>query len=75
LLEGLDEKERSKLYLSVLFADTEPRVHPSWGQKWVERLTDSAATYNVSDDELKHLQDLEREKNFYEKGVLWVPRS
>ncbi|KXG46518.1 Glycosyl transferase, family 54 [Penicillium griseofulvum] len=69
LLEGLDERERSKLYLSVLFADTEPRVHTSWGQKWVERLTDSATTYNVSDDQFKHLQDLEREKNYYEKGV------
>lgn len=70
LLEGLDERERSKLYLSVLFADTEPRVHPSWGQKWIERLIDSATTYNVSDEQLKHLQTLEREKNFYEKGVL-----
>lgn len=44
LLEGLDERERRKLYLSVLIADTEPRVHPSWGQNWVERLTDSATT-------------------------------
>ncbi|KAJ5519171.1 Glycosyl transferase family 54 [Penicillium expansum] len=70
LLEGLEERERSKLYLSVLFADTEPRVHPSWGQKWIERLTDSATTYNVSDEQLKHLQTLEREKNFYEKGQL-----
>lgn len=75
LLEGLDERERSKLYLSILFADTEPRVHPSWGQKWIERLTDSATTYNVSDEQLKHLQNLEREKNFYEKGVLWVFKS
>jgi hypothetical protein len=44
LLEALDERERSKLYLSVLFADTEPRVHPSRGQKWIERLADSATT-------------------------------
>lgn len=78
LLEGLEEQERSKLYLSVLFADTDPRVHPSWGQNWIQRLTDSATTYNVSDEQFEHLRNLERERNFYEKGVLCVslsPRS
>ncbi|KAG2418867.1 hypothetical protein HFD88_001969 [Aspergillus terreus] len=69
LLEGLDKQERSKLYLSLLFANTEPRLHPSWGQRWIERLADSATTYNVSDSQLEHLQSLERERNFYEKGV------
>ncbi|KAJ5430548.1 Glycosyl transferase family 54 [Penicillium cf. griseofulvum] len=64
LLEGLDERERSNLYLSVLFANIEPRV---------ERLTDSAASYNVSDNQLKHLHDLEIEKNFYKKGQLNAP--
>jgi hypothetical protein len=70
LLEGLDKQERSKLYLSLLFANTEPRLHPSWGQRWIERLADSATTYNVSDSQLEHLKSLERERNFYEKGVL-----
>lgn len=70
LLEGLDERERQALYLSILFADTDPRVHPSWDQKWVGRLVDSADSYNVTEGQLQHLQDLEKEKNFYEKGVL-----
>lgn len=69
-LEGLDEQERSKLYLSLLFANTEPRLHPSWGQRWLERLADSATTYNVSVKQLEHLQELEKQRNFYEKGVL-----
>ncbi|KAI3064685.1 CAZyme family GT109 [Aspergillus niger] len=69
LLEGLDERERQALYLSILFADTDPRVHPSWDQKWVGRLVDSADSYNVTEGQLQHLQDLEKEKNFYEKGV------
>ncbi|OJJ99198.1 hypothetical protein ASPACDRAFT_1870260 [Aspergillus aculeatus ATCC 16872] len=69
LLEGLDERERRALYLRVLFADTDPGVHPSWGQKWVDRLVDSVETYNVSEAELVHLQQLETERNFYEKGV------
>ncbi|OJJ77058.1 hypothetical protein ASPBRDRAFT_140550 [Aspergillus brasiliensis CBS 101740] len=69
LLEGLDERERQALYLNILFADTDPRVHPSWDQKWVDGLVDSADTYNVSDGQFQHLQDLEKDKNFYEKGV------
>ncbi|KAL6228795.1 hypothetical protein BDW75DRAFT_235643 [Aspergillus navahoensis] len=68
LLEGLTERERRALYLSVLFADTDPAVHPSWGQKWVGRLVDEAGTYNVSTGQLEHLRMLERQRNFYEKG-------
>ncbi|KAL4752036.1 hypothetical protein BDW72DRAFT_172330 [Aspergillus terricola var. indicus] len=69
LLEGLTERERRALYLSVLFADTDPTVHPSWGQKWVDRLVDEAGSYNVSTEQLEHLRMLERQRNFYEKGV------
>ncbi|KAL5342276.1 hypothetical protein BJX70DRAFT_410417 [Aspergillus crustosus] len=69
LLEGLDEHERRALYLSVLFADIDPRVHPSWGHKWVDRVVDLAETYNVPEEQLQHLRELERERNFYEKGV------
>lgn len=70
LLEGLDKQERSQLYLGLLFANTEPRLHPSWGQRWMERLADSAATYNVSDGQFEHLRRLEEGRDFYEKGVL-----
>ncbi|KAL4737065.1 hypothetical protein BDV11DRAFT_192638 [Aspergillus similis] len=69
LLEGLTESERRALYFSVLFADTDPAVHPSWGQKWVNRLVDEAGSYNVSTEQLEHLRMLERQRNFYEKGV------
>ncbi|KAI9035346.1 uncharacterized protein KD926_003707 [Aspergillus affinis] len=69
LLEGLDDKERRALHLNILFADTDPTRHPSWGQEWLTRLVDSAGQYNVSETELKHLQVLEKEENFYEKGV------
>lgn len=72
LLEGLDPRERRALYLRVLFADTDPAKHPSWDQKWVARLIDAANTYNVSSDQFHHLQMLEEDRNFYEKGVLYV---
>ncbi|WEW58064.1 hypothetical protein PRK78_003531 [Emydomyces testavorans] len=69
LLEGLDPRERRALHLKVLFADTDSTRHSSWGQKWVDRLTDVASTYNVSEAQLRHLQKLEKDRNFYEKGV------
>ncbi|PLB52323.1 hypothetical protein P170DRAFT_488913 [Aspergillus steynii IBT 23096] len=69
LLEGLYEEERQALHIEILFADTDPTRHPSWGQKWVDRLVDSAGSYNVSEVELDHLRELEKQRNFYEKGV------
>ncbi|KAF3483116.1 uncharacterized protein GIQ15_02440 [Arthroderma uncinatum] len=69
LLAGLDPRERRALHLNILFADTDPTKHPSWGQKWVGRLTDVAETYNVSKSQLDHLKKLEADRNFYEKGV------
>ncbi|KAJ5044910.1 hypothetical protein NUH16_001720 [Penicillium rubens] len=69
MLSNLDRRERRALYLSVLFANTDPTQHPSWGQKWLERVVDSVSTYNVSAEEFRYLQKLEEERNFYEKGV------
>ncbi|KAA8649346.1 uncharacterized protein ATNIH1004_005247 [Aspergillus tanneri] len=69
LLEGLDPRERRALYLNVLFADTDPTRHPSWGQNWVDRLTDTSSSYNVSGEQLAHLQAIEKDKDFHEKGV------
>lgn len=73
LLEGLDTMERQALYLNVLFADTDPTRHPSWAQKWLDRLVDNARSYNVSQETLDHLGRLETERKFYEKGVLYAP--
>ncbi|KAM5490399.1 hypothetical protein MaudMau93_002597 [Microsporum audouinii] len=69
LLAGLDPRERRALHLNILFADTDPTQHPSWGQKWVDRLADVAETYNITENQLGHLKELETERNFYEKGV------
>lgn len=69
LLGGLDPRERKALHLSIFFANTDPSLHPSWQQKWVDRVADSVSTYNVTEDEFRHLQDLEQTSNFYEKGV------
>lgn len=70
LLEGLDPRERHALRLNVLFADTDPTKHSSWDQRWVERLTDSASMYNVTDEQFERVRQAEKERNFYVKGVL-----
>lgn len=69
MLSDLDPRERQALHLSVLFANTDPTQHPSWGQRWLDRLSDSVSTYNVSEEELRYLQGLEERHDFHEKGV------
>lgn len=70
LLEGLTDHERRNLHLHVLFANTNPNIHPSWQKPWLDNAVDSARGYNVSADVLAHLQELETQRNFQEKGVL-----
>ncbi|RAL10646.1 uncharacterized protein BO97DRAFT_406889 [Aspergillus homomorphus CBS 101889] len=70
LLEGLDPLERRALFLNIIFVDTDPTLHPGWGQKWVHRLADHVGSYrNISIEQFRHLQELEKARNFYEKGV------
>jgi hypothetical protein len=70
LLEGLTEDEREMLYIHVLFANTDPTIHPSWGKSWLRGVVDSVESYVVSDEVLQHLRTLEMERNWREKGVL-----
>ena len=70
MLQGLTEWERSKVYLSVLFADNEPSTHPTWGQQWLSQATDWTGTYNVSAETRNHLRGLMNLHLFKEKGVL-----
>ncbi|KAK2731782.1 hypothetical protein FQN57_003171 [Myotisia sp. PD_48] len=69
LLEGLDPRERQAIHLNIVFADTDPAQHPSWKQKWVERLADTASAYDIPDAQFKNIQEVEKSRNFYVKGV------
>ncbi|RAH75608.1 uncharacterized protein BO66DRAFT_12946 [Aspergillus aculeatinus CBS 121060] len=70
LLEGLAPPERRALFLNIIFVDTDPSQHPSWGQNWMHQLADHVGSYqNISLDQFYHLQELEKARNFYEKGV------
>lgn len=70
LLQGLDPRERAALSVNVVFVDTDPSKHPSWGQRWMDRLVDSVGTYNVTREDMERLRSWEESHNYYEKGVL-----
>jgi hypothetical protein len=72
VLEGLTSGEREKLFLYVLFADTQTGRHPSWKQPWLENAVDVAVGYNVTRDVLKNLIEWEEKKDWWSKGVLCV---
>ncbi|KAE9369310.1 hypothetical protein N431DRAFT_427493 [Stipitochalara longipes BDJ] len=69
VMEGLTAGEREKLFLYVLFADTEAGRHPSWEQPWLANSVDLAVGYNVSEDVMKDLKEWEEKKEWYKKGL------
>lgn len=71
LLSGLTSEERNALSIRLLFANTDPSIHPHWNETWLH-LSDHWGSYDISRQELDHLRKLEEDQNFYEKGVLYV---
>ncbi|GKZ37250.1 hypothetical protein AbraIFM66950_008707 [Aspergillus brasiliensis] len=50
LLEGLTESERNTIFLDLLIAHTDPSIHPSFAEKWVETLPDRVLLYPKDDN-------------------------
>ena len=69
LLQGLTQQERDEISLIVFIAQTDPQEHPIYGEAWVEALSDQVLSYDVPNEELEHLKNLERGKNYREKGA------
>ena len=69
LLEGLTQEKRDEINLIVFIAQTDPHDHPIYGEAWVEALSDQVLSYDVPNEELEHLKNLERSKNYREKGA------
>ena len=70
LLEGLSQEERAEIHLITFIAQTDPNQHPIYNERWPKAASDEVLLYNVSKQEIAHLAELERSKNFREKG-LW----
>lgn len=69
MLYGLTAEEREALYLYILFADTDPTRHPEWNAPWISNIVDRAGTYNMSQREFDRIQQMEKDRNFYVKGM------
>lgn len=61
--------ERQDIHLSVFFAITNPKVHPTWSEPWLRRVVDKVHTYKVALWQLERLKRLEWSGNYEEKGV------
>lgn len=68
MLAGLTSEERNTLHVRLLFAHADSTVHQDWNRPWLDTL-DHWSTYNVSQEDLDHIQELETAQDFYAKGV------
>ncbi|KAM0716158.1 hypothetical protein Q7P37_008672 [Cladosporium fusiforme] len=70
LLEGLTVEERDGIHLIVFIPHSDPDVHPAYHEPWLGNLADNVLRYNVSQKQLDHIVDMEREQGlFREKGL------
>ena len=69
LLEGLSDEERDEVSLITFVAQTDPHQHPIFGEPWLETLSDQVLSYDLPSEELAHIKNLERDRNYREKGV------
>jgi len=69
LLEGLTEQERTQIHLVTFIAQTDPKLHPIYEEKWLEAVSDDIMLYNVSKETLRFLQGLESNRDYRVKGA------
>jgi hypothetical protein len=62
--------ERKDLYLSLLVANTDPKVHPTWHRGWLHMLVDEAWGWKKEDAQWEVVERMEREERFLEKSLL-----
>jgi hypothetical protein len=70
LLEGLTPEERSEIYFTVFIPHSDPTIHPAYTEQWLPNLANEVLEYNVSDEQMKHIKEMEKEGGLYrEKGL------
>ena len=69
LLDGLSVSERRAIYFILFIAHTDQKVHPIYGEKWVETLPDTLLGYDVNDTTLSQIKHWEEEKDYQAKGL------
>ncbi|KAF2660596.1 integral membrane protein-like protein [Lophiostoma macrostomum CBS 122681] len=70
LLEGLTPEERDEIALIVFIPHSDPTIHPAYTEQWLPELADEVLVYDVSEDQMKHIKEMEQEGGLYrEKGL------
>ncbi|KAF7918182.1 uncharacterized protein EAE98_009794 [Botrytis deweyae] len=69
MIDGLSEEERKRVWIYLLFADTDPSVHPLWGEEWLGRVVDDYGGYEVGGERREWLEELMKQKEWQIKGV------
>jgi hypothetical protein len=59
LLEGLDKSERAAVHLIVFVAQTDPHLHPAFGETWLANLADTVLLYDLPSEQLDRVKELE----------------
>ncbi len=70
MLEGLSYAEKEDLFVFVLFANGDPSIHPTWNATWLRAAVDFATTYEVGEEELARLREMEEKYDFQQKGIM-----
>ncbi|KAF3491193.1 uncharacterized protein GIQ15_00710 [Arthroderma uncinatum] len=70
LLMGLSQREREDIYLILFIPHVDPTIHPSFASNWTSAMVDRVLLYDVDEEKLSHLRELEGEGGlFREKGL------
>jgi hypothetical protein len=70
LLEGLTPEERDEVALIVFIPRSAPAIHPAYTEQWLPELADEVLVYDVSEEQMKHIKEMEQEGGLYrEKGL------
>ncbi|KJY01324.1 hypothetical protein TI39_contig297g00006 [Zymoseptoria brevis] len=70
LLEDLTADEREALDVRLLFAHSEPSVHPDWNRTWLRAIDSWSGYDDLTKSELERVLIAEKDRNFYVKGVV-----
>jgi len=72
LLAGLTDAERAKIWMTIFFADTDPKIHPAYHEPWIRSAVDEMATFNLSAEVMEDLKEREQSRDWMKKAILYV---
>lgn len=71
LLAGLTSEERDGIHLIIFIPHSNPAIHPAYHEPWLANNADEILQYNVTNQELGHIMNMELEQAFFRKKGLY----